>query len=144
MPTVAEQTSTLPAYVMQGLAACGAILGLLGCSRTDATTVEVRGVTYKIPKHLITGSVFPPDGDIYVRIAPEGRRFHLLIDEKRHGWPNKMGPTVPTISTLNENLFWTFDLIHTSHGPIVCKREIQPHFNCGFKIRRPRHLERLI
>mgnify|MGYP003575338003 CR=1 FL=1 len=113
-----------------------AILVLLvggSCSDMTPRIIEVRGSTYKIPNDEIVGFVAPPERKLYLRVAPKGERFHLVIDELDHYLANRQGPDVPTISRLNSNRFWDFSVMDRPFGKVVCGGPYT-HYNCGFRI----------
>jgi hypothetical protein len=113
------------------LAACAA------CQQTPSNssevTVRLRGTTYVFPKRDVVASVFPPHGTLFVRIAPKGKNFNLVLDERNHYIPNRQGKTIPTISRINDVRFQKFQIITLDFGTVVCGRG-WPHFNCGFRI----------
>ena len=112
-----------------------AALMCAGCSEPAPTTATVRGVSYVIPAREVTSEVLTLPSRIYVRTAPPGADFDLILDAFRVYLPNKQGPGVPTISALNDNRFGKFEVIASADGPVVCYVEpIGPRFNCGISI----------
>jgi hypothetical protein len=95
--------------------------------------VEVNGVPYGFPGKDIEAFVGPSEGTLFVRLAPAGVHFHLIIDELTSDIANKQGPDVPTISRLNSNRFENFRVFSTPHGKVVCGGRT-PYFNCGLQV----------
>jgi hypothetical protein len=92
----------------------------------------LHGVTYEAPGADVEAAVSPEQGRLFVRLAPPGADFHLILDEW-NDLPSHQGPKVPRISRLNDVRFQEFTVIEGRSGPVVCT-DRQPHFNCGFSI----------
>ena len=112
----------------------GLAVGACGLGGVEMKTKRVtfHGVTYDFPRDHIDAAVIPPEGRLYVRLAPPDGNYHLVLDE----WsdrPSYQGPDVPRISRLNDVRFQKFEITHTPSGPVVCT-DRQPHFNCGVQI----------
>lgn len=117
--------------------ACIAMLPLAaiatgGCSEVKDKVVEVRGVTYKFPRDHIDAILTPPEEILYVRLAPPGMNFHIVLDEFGHYLPNRQDKNIESIATLN-NRFRQYEIIQSSIGSVVCGN-MWPHFNCGFRL----------
>ena len=112
------------------------VLGACSPSQPDPQPLSVRGVTYQVPKRDIAAMGLPPkDGShLYVRVAPPGADYRLVLDEMSHYLPNNLGPNVPTVSRLNDNRFGKFTVAQATFGPVICSTGPQPHFNCGFRL----------
>jgi hypothetical protein len=89
-------------------------------------------VIYNIPRSDIEAAVGPPGNRLFVRIAPAGKNFHLILDEW-NDLPGYQGPDIPRISRLNDVRFQKFSYLSRPGGVVVCT-DRQPHFNCGLSI----------
>jgi hypothetical protein len=107
-------------------------LASFGCTPTTPKRASLHGINYQFPSRDIKAAVFPPGSRLFVRLAPAGADFHLILDE----WsdlPSYQGPDVPRISRLNDVRFQEFAVTRLPSGPVVCT-DRQPHFNCGLRI----------
>jgi hypothetical protein len=122
--------------MMKYMFCMGALAFALGCcSRpSDLQKFSVRGVVYEIPRHDVHAMTSPKSSIFYVRVAPPGAHYHLVLDEFHHYLPNKLGVNVPTISRINDNRFGSFTVEHSKIGPVVCYTDPIPHFSCGFRL----------
>ncbi len=111
-----------------------AMIAACGSSSADPRplVVSFKGVRYAFPKEHLNASVIPPEGRLYVRLAPPSSEFHLILDE----WgdmPSSHGRNVPRISRLSDS-FGKVSVTETANGMIVCDLGPKPHFNCGFRL----------
>jgi hypothetical protein len=114
------------------LALLSCLLG--GCAKMEGAEVKVRGVSYTIPKdQIVAGSWDTPRG-VFVRSAPPGTEFHLVLDAFSPYLPSAHGPNIPRISRLSDNRFRKFYVVESASGPVVCEDGPQPHYNCGIEI----------
>lgn len=105
-----------------------------GGANMKSKTVSLHGVTYRFPNEHISAAVIPPEGRLYVHLAPPGAIFVLVLDE----WgdrPSPHGPGIPRISRLSDNRFGKFTAIQTPDGTVVCDQGPQPRFNCGILLK---------
>lgn len=96
--------------------------------------VSHHGVTYQFPQRHVSAKVIPPEGRLYVHLAPPEANFHLILDV----WadrPSPHGPEVPRLSRLSDNRFRELQVIQAPGGPVVCDLGPQPHLNCGIEVK---------
>jgi hypothetical protein len=115
-----------------------AALAVAGCNFPNGSEPDLivshHGVTYQFPQKHVSAKVIPPDGRLFVHLAPPETKFHLILDV----WadrPSPHGPDVPRLSRLSDNRFNEIRVIHAAGGPVVCDLGPQPHLNCGIEIR---------
>lgn len=110
-------------------------VGCKGGSEVGNRNVTVRGTTYHLPDNQIVAATNSSSQIVFVRLAPPGANFHLVIDSFHPYLKNKLGPEVPTISTLNDNMFGRFAKIQSENGALViCSDGPEPYFNCGIEV----------
>jgi hypothetical protein len=105
----------------------------LGCSSTKTTSAELHGVKYQFPAGHVSTAVSPSEGTLYVRLAPPGANFHLVLDELADHPSNY--EDIPVISRLTDIRFREFEITSTKAGKVYCLVGPRPHFNCGMHFR---------
>lgn len=107
--------------------------GCLGCSRMPSTqTLTVSGVTYTFPREHVEAYAPPEQGRAYVRLLPAGSNY-LLIYSLDAFKPNRQGPEIPTIPTIN----FAPGKIQVSKvydSLVVCTPE-KRRYNCGIQLK---------
>ena len=114
-----------------------------GCSAGDGTPPETRafeiaGAEYLFPQDHIRNFGPPHEGWFYVRLAPPGEAFHLILSDKTYR-ESYYGRDVPTVAHISDGIGAKLDVIDTAAGKVLC-REDDLHFNCGMRITDGRQL----
>src|SRR5687768_1392515 len=81
-----------------------------GCSDMNTRTFTLHGIKYEAPQSEIEAAALPPKSRLFVRLAPAGTDFHLILDEWSE-FASYQGSDIPRISRLNDNRFQKFSVI---------------------------------
>ena len=103
------------------------------CSQREPTSVTVRGMSYQFPREHVSASAVEQSGMIFVRIAPPGAKFHLVLDAFSPYLP-PVKPDLPRISRLSDNRFDQYEVVGSAEVPVICSLGPRPHYNCGLSV----------
>lgn len=127
-------------------------LVLSACGK-QSKLVQLQNTSYYFPAPHISGIVDPAhsgSGQYYIRLVPPGGYYWLVYDPWKESQPNGQGPTIPTISHINDwpvALKFTpkeqeVQIVRNEAGVVLCKKNpvnddaagLREIFTCGFRV----------
>lgn len=119
--------------VLKAAAVLPVVVVKSACRKPSSNAVRIGQASYNLPSPGTRAVVLPPQGPLYVALAPPGADFELIHAERdvyRRNWAGLDAPLVTHINDVPSDKFE----IHTFPGGITVCRLDKPAMSCGLRV----------